>query len=88
MARVDGDGHADVVELAEYAALPVTEPRPLRTSQCGKLYVEKGKVALSPLLAPLIDQQRKQPAVFANSCGRFGVRFSLIPDRSADGVRN
>ncbi len=85
---VEGNGHADILQFAEHSTLPLTKPGPLRSIQRGKLNVQEGKVALSPPFPPLIDQQREQPSVLADSRAGLGVRFSLIPNDSANRVRN
>ncbi len=88
-AEVDDDGlpgvrqfHGLRLRLAQFRPVAVSGLRVLR-AKVRELHPVERKVALLPLLAPLLDHEGEELRVFA---GAAGVALALIPDHALDAV--
>src|SRR5665213_1193680 len=86
-ADVDGDRHCRIGE-AEDAALCIADHTPVFSGrvEAGDLNVEKGKIALPEMTAPVLYQAAKERGVIGGAIGR-GVGFALVPEEALDGHR-
>ena len=89
-ADVDDDGLAAVLDGVLRLRLAFAQFSPgavaglgLLRHEIGELHPVEGEIALLPLVAPVLDHEREEVAVFI---GAGGIAFALIPDGAFDAV--